>query len=293
MATARTVQQMREQTPSSWYNRTARGSPVRWPTRSRWPSRSTRSTSSSRAFPCEVIETGHTDTVDTTALQVPDLGLIVSGDVAYNHCHMFVGATTAGQPGRMDRRPRQAGRAQSRRRRHRPQGPNPRQPALGPGRVPRLPRILRTAPRGGPARPGSVRRHGDPLSRLGQPSAIPDTRLTEPVAGDGRLERSSGVQVVGQDVVDLAAGADAELGEDFAQVVLDRPGADEQPGANLRVQQAVAGAEVGRTAILRVPRLQADEADPRARSARPPASRTHGLPDQPRLLPPPDICPVP
>jgi glyoxylase-like metal-dependent hydrolase (beta-lactamase superfamily II) len=45
--------------------------------------------------PLRVIETGHTDTLDTTALHVPDLGLIVSGDVAYNHCHMFVGATTA------------------------------------------------------------------------------------------------------------------------------------------------------------------------------------------------------
>jgi glyoxylase-like metal-dependent hydrolase (beta-lactamase superfamily II) len=33
--------------------------------------------------------------VDTTSLHVPDLGLIVSGDVAYNHCHMYVGATTA------------------------------------------------------------------------------------------------------------------------------------------------------------------------------------------------------
>jgi glyoxylase-like metal-dependent hydrolase (beta-lactamase superfamily II) len=43
----------------------------------------------------EVIETGHTDTLDTTSLRVPDLGLIVSGDVAYNHCHMYVGATTA------------------------------------------------------------------------------------------------------------------------------------------------------------------------------------------------------
>lgn len=42
-----------------------------------------------------MIETGHTDTVDTTSLHVPDLDLIVSGDVAYNHCHMFVGATTA------------------------------------------------------------------------------------------------------------------------------------------------------------------------------------------------------
>ncbi len=41
-----------------------------------------------------VLETAHTDTVDTTSLHVPDLGLIVSGDVAYNHCHMYVGDTT-------------------------------------------------------------------------------------------------------------------------------------------------------------------------------------------------------
>jgi glyoxylase-like metal-dependent hydrolase (beta-lactamase superfamily II) len=46
-------------------------------------------------LPLVVIETGHTDTVDTTSLHVPDLGLIISGDVAYNHCHMYVGATTA------------------------------------------------------------------------------------------------------------------------------------------------------------------------------------------------------
>ncbi|GGM62402.1 MBL fold metallo-hydrolase [Dactylosporangium sucinum] len=44
--------------------------------------------------PILVIDTGHTDTADTTSLHVPDLDLIVSGDVAYNHCHMFVGATT-------------------------------------------------------------------------------------------------------------------------------------------------------------------------------------------------------
>jgi glyoxylase-like metal-dependent hydrolase (beta-lactamase superfamily II) len=46
-------------------------------------------------LPLEVIETGHTDTVDSTSLHVPDLGLIVSGDVAYNHCHMFVAGTTS------------------------------------------------------------------------------------------------------------------------------------------------------------------------------------------------------
>jgi glyoxylase-like metal-dependent hydrolase (beta-lactamase superfamily II) len=45
-------------------------------------------------LPLEVIETGHTDTVDSTALYVPDLGLVVTGDVAYNHCHMYVGAST-------------------------------------------------------------------------------------------------------------------------------------------------------------------------------------------------------
>src|SRR5215472_12545968 len=42
----------------------------------------------------EVIESGHTDTLDTTSLHAPDLGLVVSGDVVYNHCHMYVGATT-------------------------------------------------------------------------------------------------------------------------------------------------------------------------------------------------------
>jgi glyoxylase-like metal-dependent hydrolase (beta-lactamase superfamily II) len=47
------------------------------------------------ALPLEVIETGHTDTADSTSLYAPDLGLMVSGDVAYNHCHMYVGATTA------------------------------------------------------------------------------------------------------------------------------------------------------------------------------------------------------
>ena len=46
-------------------------------------------------LPLQVIETGHTDAVDSTALYVPDLRLIISGDVVYNHCHMFVGDTTA------------------------------------------------------------------------------------------------------------------------------------------------------------------------------------------------------
>src|SRR6516162_1936024 len=46
---------------------------------------------------------------------------------------------------------------------------------------------------------------------------------------------------VGQRSPELQARADLELGEDFAQVVLDGARADEQPGADLRVGQAVAG----------------------------------------------------
>jgi glyoxylase-like metal-dependent hydrolase (beta-lactamase superfamily II) len=45
-------------------------------------------------LPLQVMETGRTDGVDTTALYVPDLGLLCSGDGVYNHCHMFVGETT-------------------------------------------------------------------------------------------------------------------------------------------------------------------------------------------------------
>jgi glyoxylase-like metal-dependent hydrolase (beta-lactamase superfamily II) len=36
------------------------------------------------------IETGHTDTDDTTVLHVPSLGLVVAGDVAYNGVHQYL-----------------------------------------------------------------------------------------------------------------------------------------------------------------------------------------------------------
>jgi glyoxylase-like metal-dependent hydrolase (beta-lactamase superfamily II) len=45
--------------------------------------------------PLVVIETGHTDAPASTSLHVPDLNLIIAGDVVYTGCHMFVGATTA------------------------------------------------------------------------------------------------------------------------------------------------------------------------------------------------------
>lgn len=44
--------------------------------------------------PLKVIETGFTDTVGSTALWVPDLRLVVAGDVAYNGIHQYLGETT-------------------------------------------------------------------------------------------------------------------------------------------------------------------------------------------------------
>jgi glyoxylase-like metal-dependent hydrolase (beta-lactamase superfamily II) len=43
----------------------------------------------------EVVETGYTDAPRTTALWVPDLRLIVAGDVAYNDTHPFTALTTS------------------------------------------------------------------------------------------------------------------------------------------------------------------------------------------------------
>jgi glyoxylase-like metal-dependent hydrolase (beta-lactamase superfamily II) len=40
-----------------------------------------------------VVNTGKTDTVDTTSLYVPSIGLIVAGDVVYNGIHPFLGET--------------------------------------------------------------------------------------------------------------------------------------------------------------------------------------------------------
>jgi glyoxylase-like metal-dependent hydrolase (beta-lactamase superfamily II) len=42
------------------------------------------------------IETGHTDTEDTTVLHVPSLGLVVAGDVAYNGVHQYLLETVGG-----------------------------------------------------------------------------------------------------------------------------------------------------------------------------------------------------
>ncbi|MCW2872736.1 MBL fold metallo-hydrolase [Actinacidiphila oryziradicis] len=40
--------------------------------------------------PIQAVETGHTDTDDTTVLHVPSIGLVVAGDVAYNGVHQYL-----------------------------------------------------------------------------------------------------------------------------------------------------------------------------------------------------------
>ena len=44
----------------------------------------------------EVVEVGSTDTTDTTSLWVPDLRLMIAGDVAYNDTHQYTAETTSG-----------------------------------------------------------------------------------------------------------------------------------------------------------------------------------------------------
>ena len=40
-----------------------------------------------------IVEVGHTDSVDSSVLHVPDLGLVVAGDVIYNGVHMYLGGS--------------------------------------------------------------------------------------------------------------------------------------------------------------------------------------------------------
>jgi glyoxylase-like metal-dependent hydrolase (beta-lactamase superfamily II) len=42
---------------------------------------------------CRVIDTGHTDTDDTTALHIPSIGLVISGDAVYNETHPYLAET--------------------------------------------------------------------------------------------------------------------------------------------------------------------------------------------------------
>src|SRR6266571_2913754 len=89
---------------------------------------------------------------------------------------------------------------------------------------------------------------GTPASPLAgaSPSGVgrPDRRTSNlkwRIPCDRPACQPRGVGVVGQCSLELQAGADLELGEYLAQVVLDGARADEQPGADLRVRQPVAG----------------------------------------------------
>ncbi|MCW3037864.1 MAG: fold metallo-hydrolase [Actinobacteria bacterium] len=42
-----------------------------------------------------VVELGHTDTDNTTCLHVPDIGLVVAGDAAYNDVHLYLAESPA------------------------------------------------------------------------------------------------------------------------------------------------------------------------------------------------------
>jgi glyoxylase-like metal-dependent hydrolase (beta-lactamase superfamily II) len=42
-----------------------------------------------------VVDLGHTDTDDTTALHVPSIGLVVAGDAAYNDVHLYLAESDA------------------------------------------------------------------------------------------------------------------------------------------------------------------------------------------------------
>lgn len=43
----------------------------------------------------DIVEVGHSDSDDSTVLHVPDLGLVVAGDVIYNGVHMYLAASAA------------------------------------------------------------------------------------------------------------------------------------------------------------------------------------------------------
>jgi glyoxylase-like metal-dependent hydrolase (beta-lactamase superfamily II) len=46
--------------------------------------------------PLVAVETGHSDTDDTTALHAPPIGLVAAGDVVYNNVHQYVAETPGG-----------------------------------------------------------------------------------------------------------------------------------------------------------------------------------------------------
>jgi len=51
------------------------------------------------------VDVGHTDTDDTTVLHVPEIGLVVAGDSAYNDVHQYLAETQTLKAARTGSRP--------------------------------------------------------------------------------------------------------------------------------------------------------------------------------------------
>lgn len=90
IATPTSVEFARTQSPAAYRTML----PGQMPTSIRLPEPYDQPSLSLEGHDLHIIETGRTDAPDTTSLHVPDLGLIVAGDVVYNQCHQFVAQTT-------------------------------------------------------------------------------------------------------------------------------------------------------------------------------------------------------
>ena len=81
-----------------------------------------------------------------------------------------------------------------------------------------------------------------------QPPGAPSTSANRTVRLASQPDLSGGS--IGQDTPELVARFDAEFDEDLFQVVLDGACAEEQPGADLGIRQAVTG-QPGDLGLLR------------------------------------------
>ena len=123
-----------------------------------------------------IIEQGQTDAIDTTSLHVPSFDLVVSGDVIYNQCHMYVGDTTAESRAnwivaleRLAVEPddRHSGPQEDRRAGH----------PVDHRSVETIPRRFQPTQGGDMQRPRTLRCNDRTVSRPGQPPGVVDVRL--------------------------------------------------------------------------------------------------------------------
>jgi glyoxylase-like metal-dependent hydrolase (beta-lactamase superfamily II) len=92
IATPKTVELMQEQTPRLPFFRKLW--PGQLPTAVAFAEPYEKDTFSLEDHELRILEQGRTDTADTTSVYVPSIDLVVSGDVVYNECHMYVAEST-------------------------------------------------------------------------------------------------------------------------------------------------------------------------------------------------------